>query len=113
MFSGPATVAAFILMFLPVFAFDALEKRRRIATLRLLAKIGFVTALYCVAVGIALLAGWADSASAADDRSTLSARTLHYWPYGLIAAGGFWTVVYGATAWKKAPTTGSAIKPRG
>ncbi len=38
------TAAAFILMFLPIFAFDFLEKRQRTAALRLLARIGFVLA---------------------------------------------------------------------
>jgi hypothetical protein len=101
------TTAAFILMFLPVFAFDFLEKRQRTAALRLLAWIGFALALYCVASGTAMLAGWADAGAAADPaglRAMLgpnddgsAARAFRYWPYGLIVAGGFWTIVYGAT----------------
>jgi hypothetical protein len=90
------TAAAFILMFLPIFAFDFLEKRQRTAALRLLARIGFVLSLYCVAAGIAMLAGWADAVSAADS-SEVAARAFRYWPYGLVVAGGFWTLVYGAT----------------
>lgn len=90
------TAAAFILMFLPVFAFDFLEQRQRTAALRLLARIGFALALYCVAAGIAMLAGWADAGAAADS-SEVAARAFHYWPYGLIVAGGFWAIVYGAT----------------
>jgi hypothetical protein len=90
------TAAAFILMFLPVFAFDFLEKRQRTAALRLLARIGFALALYCVAAGIAMLAGWVDAVAAADS-SEVAAGAFRYWPYGLIVAGGFWALVYGAT----------------
>ncbi len=43
-----------------------------------------------------MLAGWADAVSAADS-SEVAARAFRYWPYGLIVAGGFWTLVYGAT----------------
>jgi hypothetical protein len=103
------TAAAFILMFLPVFAFDFLEKRQRTAALRLLARIGFALALYCVAAGIAMLAGWVDAVAAAnpaglraifgpnDGGSEVAAHAFRYWPYGLIVAGGFWALVYGAT----------------
>jgi hypothetical protein len=93
------TTAAFILMFLPVFAFDFLEKRQRTATLRLLAGIGFALALYCVASGIAMIAGWADAMAAAgpSEAAAAAASAFRYWPYGLIVAGGFWTIVYGAT----------------
>jgi DNA-binding IclR family transcriptional regulator len=90
------TAAAFVLMFLPAFAFDFLEKRQRTAALRLLARIGIALALYCVASGIAMLAGWADAVAAAGP-SEVAARAFRYWPYGLIVAGGFWTLVYGAT----------------
>jgi hypothetical protein len=93
---GRITAAAFVLMFLPIFAFDFLEKRRRTTTLRLLAGIGFALALYCVASGIAMLAGWADAMAAAGP-SEAAASAFRYWPYGLIVAGGFWTIVYGAT----------------
>jgi len=93
---GPATAAAFVLMFLPIFAFDFLEKRQRTTTLRLLAGIGFALALYCVASGIAMLAGWADAGAAADS-SEVAAHAFRYWPYGLIVAGGFWAIVYGAS----------------
>jgi hypothetical protein len=91
-----ATAAAFVLMFLPVFVFDFLEKRQRTAALRLLARIGFALALYCVASGIAMLAGWADAVAAAGP-SEAAASAFRYWPYGLIIAGGFWTLVYGTT----------------
>jgi hypothetical protein len=90
------TAAAFVLMFLPIFAFDFLEKRQRTTTLRLLARIGFALAVYCVASGIAMLAGWTD-AVAATDPSEVAARAFRYWPYGLVVAGGFWTLVYGVT----------------
>lgn len=90
------TAAAFILMFLPIFAFDFLEKRQRTAALRRLARIGLMVALYCVAAGIAMLVGWADAVSAGDS-SEVAARAFRYWPYGLVVAGGFWTLVYGAT----------------
>jgi hypothetical protein len=93
---GPVTAAAFVLMFLPIFAFDFLEKRQWTAALRLLARIGFTLALYCFASGIAMLAGWADTVAAADP-SEAATRAFRYWPYGLIVAGGFWTLVYGAT----------------
>jgi hypothetical protein len=88
------TAAAFVLMFLPIFAFGFLERRQRTAALRLLAKVGVAMALYCVAAGIAMLAGWPDPMSTADWRAT---RAFQYWPYGLIVAGAFWTIVYGAT----------------
>jgi hypothetical protein len=94
---GSVTAAAFVLMFLPVFAYDFLEKRQRIAVLRLLARIGFALALYCVAAGIAALAGWTDAMAATDDRSEVVARAFRYWPYGLVVAGGFWTLIYGAS----------------
>ena len=96
MIPASVTVAAFILMFLPVFAFEFLEQRRRTAALRLLARIGFALALYCVAAGIAMLAGWADAGAAADS-SEVAARAFRYWPYGLIVTGGFWAIVYGAS----------------
>ena len=95
MIQNSVTAAAFILMLLPVFAFDFLEKRRRTTALRLLTRIGLALALYCVAAGIAMLAGWADAVAAAD-RSAVAAGAFRYRPYGLIAAGGFWTLVYGA-----------------
>ena len=109
MILASVTAAAFILMFLPVFAFDFLEQRQRTAALRLLARIGFALALYCVAAGIAMLAGWADAGAAAeptglqailvpnDGGAEVAARAFRSWPYGLIVAGGFWAIVYGAT----------------
>jgi len=93
MFSTSVTAAAVILTFLPVFAFDVLEKQDRIATLQMLAGIGSVAALCCIAAGIAQLAGWAEPMTAA-------ARAAPYWPIGLIAVGGFWTIVYGTTQWR-------------
>ena len=96
MILASVTATAFILMFLPVFAFDFLEHRRRTAALRLLARIGCALALYCVAAGIAMLAGWADAGAVADS-SEVAARAFHYWPYGLIVTGGFWAIVYGAS----------------
>jgi hypothetical protein len=112
MFSASVTVAAFILMFLPVFGLDFLGRRRRIATLRLVAGIGLASAAYCVAAGIVLLSGWDHPLAAADpadwqamvapghDNTALAARAIGYWPYGLSVVGGFWTVVYGATQWR-------------
>ena len=98
MILASVTATAFILMFLPVFAFDFLEHRRRTAALRLLARIGCALALYCVAAGIAMLTGWADAgAGAAADSSEVAPHAFRYWPYGLIVAGGFWAIVYGAT----------------
>jgi hypothetical protein len=46
MMSASLTVAAFILMLLPAFALDLLEKRRRIAMLRILSGIGLASAAY-------------------------------------------------------------------
>jgi hypothetical protein len=43
-----------------------------------------------------MLAGLADAASVVDS-SEVAAHAFRYWPYGLVAAGGFWTLVYGAT----------------
>ena len=96
MILASVTAAAFILMFLPVFAFDFLEQRRRTAALRTLTWIGLALALCCVASGVAMLAGLADGGAAAD-ASEVAARAFRYWPYGLIVAGGFWVIVYGAT----------------
>ena len=112
MFSASVTIAAFILMFLPVFGLDFLERRRRIATLRLVAGIGLASAAYCVAAGIALLAGWEPLLAAADpaelqgivahghDDAAFAARAIRYWAYGLTVIGGFWTIVYGTTQWR-------------
>jgi len=112
MFSASVTVAAFLLMFLPVFGLEFLGRRRRIATLRLVAGIGLASAVYCAAAGIALLSGWEHSLAAADpagwqamvahghDNTALVARAIGLWPYGLLVVGGFWTVVYGATQWR-------------
>jgi hypothetical protein len=112
MFSASVTIAAFILMFLPVFGLDFLERRRRIATLRLAAGIGLASAAYCVAAGIALLAGWEPLLAAADPMGlqgiaahghhdgALAARAIRYEAYGLMVIGGFWTIVYGATQWR-------------
>jgi Na+/proline symporter len=109
MILASVTAAAFILMFLPVFAFDFLEQRQRTAALRLLARIGFTLALCCVAAGVAMLAGWADAGAATDPArlraifgrddgsAEVAARAFRYWPYGLIVAGGFWAIVYGTT----------------
>jgi hypothetical protein len=96
MISAPVTAAAVLLMFLPVFAFDVLEKRGRIATLRWLAGVGFSVALYCIAAGIALLAGRGES-------TIVWARAGSYWPVGLIAAGGLWAVVYAMTMARASP----------
>jgi hypothetical protein len=99
MMSASLTVAAFILMFLPAFALDFLEQRRRIAMLRILSSIGFASAAYCIASGILVLSGWHGALNAVvmtygHDPAAFPARTVRYWPYGLILAGGFWTVVY-------------------
>ena len=112
MFSASVTIAAFILMLLPVFGLDFLERRRRIATLRLVAGIGLASAAYCVAAGIALLAGWEPLVAAADpaelraivahghDDAAFAVRAIRYWAYGLTVIGGFWTAVYGTTQWR-------------
>jgi len=63
MISAPIITAAVVLTFLPVFACGVLEKRGRIATLRGVAAIGIVAASYCVAAGIASLAGWGGPAT--------------------------------------------------
>lgn len=99
MISASLTVAAFILMFLPAFALDFLEKRRRIAMLRILAGIGLASAAYCIVSGIVALSGWHDALGAAgmahgQDPAAFLARTIRYWPYGLIAIGALWVVVY-------------------
>ncbi|MGH6926778.1 MAG: hypothetical protein ACREEV_00570 [Dongiaceae bacterium] len=88
------TVAAFVLMFLPVFGLEMLRKRRRVTALRVLAAIGLASAAYCVAAGIALLAGW-PHLPAAD----ATQRAVQYWPYGLILVGSFWIIVYAVTQW--------------
>lgn len=112
MFSASVTIAAFILMFLPVLGLDFLERRHRIATLRLVAGIGLASAAYCAAAGIVLLSGWEHLFAAADPAdwrgivahghgdSALAARAIRSWPYGLMLIGGFWTIVYGAVQWR-------------
>jgi hypothetical protein len=121
MFSASVTIAAFILMFLPVFGLDFLERRRRIATLRLVAGIGLASAAYCVAAGIALLARWEPLLAAADpselraivahgrDDAAFAARAIRYWAYGLTVIGGFWTVVYGITQWRAKRACGGGL----
>ena len=99
MISASLTVATVILMFLPVFAFDVIEKRRRIAMLRILAGIGLAGAAYCIASGVVALSGWHDALGAAGaahghDPAAFPARAIRYWPYGLIAIGALWAVVY-------------------
>jgi hypothetical protein len=99
MISASLTVAAFILMFLPVFALDFLEKRRRIAMLRILAGIGLASAAYCIASGVVVVSGWHDVLGVAGmahghDPAAFPARMIQYWPYGLIAIGALWVVVY-------------------
>jgi hypothetical protein len=99
MMSASLTAAAFILMFLPAFALDFLERRRRIAMLRILSGIGLASAAYCITSGILALSGWHGAFNAAvmthgHDPAALPARTIRYWPYGLIAIGALWVVVY-------------------
>jgi hypothetical protein len=112
MFSASVTIATFILMFLPVFGLDFLERRRRIAMLRLVAGIGLANAAYCVAAGNRLAGGWEPLLAAADpaelraivahghDNAAFAARAIRYWAYGLTVIGGFWTVVYGTAQWR-------------
>jgi fucose permease len=90
MVSASLTAAAFVAMILPVFALDGLEKRGRIAALRLLAWIALVVALSCVAAGIAQHAGWGEPIM-------IAGRSAPYGPSGLIALGLFWAIVYAAT----------------
>lgn len=101
MMSASLAIVAFVLMFLPVFALDFLEKRRRTAMLRVVAGIGLASAAYCIASGIAALSGWHDALGAAGmahghDPATLPARAIRHWPYGAIAIGALWMVVYAA-----------------
>ena len=84
------TTMAFIAMILPVFALDRLEKQGRIAALRLLASIGLVVAMSCVAAGIAQHGGWGEPIM-------IPGRSAPYGPSGLIALGLFWAIVYAAT----------------
>ena len=112
MFSTLVTTAAFILMFLPIFGLDFLERRRRIAMVQLVAGIGLASAVYCVVAGIVLLSGWDHLLTAVGPAelwrivahshydNTFAARTIWYWPYGLIVVGGFWAVVYGTMEWR-------------
>lgn len=105
------TVAAFLLMVLPVLGLDILQKRPRVAALRTLAGIGLAGAACCVVAGIAVLAGvepfqaapdpadLRNLAAGPDDQAGFVLRAVQYWPYGLIVAGGFWTIVYAATQW--------------
>ncbi len=105
------TLAAFLLMILPVFGLDLLQKRRRVAALRTLAGIGLAGAAYCVISGIAVLAdvapfqavpdaaGLRNLVAGSGDQAGLAVRAVQYWPYGLIVAGCFWTIVYAATQW--------------
>jgi hypothetical protein len=110
MLPASITVAAFLLMFLPVFGLEILQRRRRTAALRTLAGIGLAAAVFCVVSGIAVLTGGEHPlvAGPADlrnlvagtrDQAGFVARAVEYWPYGLIVAGGFWTIVYAATQW--------------
>jgi hypothetical protein len=110
MVPASVTVAAFILMFLPVFGLDVLQKRRRTAGLRTLAGIGLASAACCVVAGVATLAGGENAfvpdpsdlsnlLVGARDQAGFAARVVEYWPYGLIVVGGFWTIVYAATQW--------------
>jgi len=97
------TVAAFLLMILPVFGLDILQRRRRVAALRTLAGIGLAGAAYCVVAGIAVLAGVAPFQAIPDpadlpnlvvgDQVGFAVRAIQYWPYGRIVAGCFWTIV--------------------
>jgi len=94
MVSASLMAAAFVAMVLPVFALDGLEKRGRIAALRLLAWIGLAVALCCVASGIAQHAGWGESV-------VIAGRAVSYWAPGLIAIGLFWAIVYAKTLWRR------------
>ena len=96
MVSAPLTAAAIIAMILPIFALDGLEKRGRIAALRLLAWIGLAVALSCIAVGIALHAGWGEPVA-------IAGRVVPHWPSGLIALGLFWAIVYATTLRRRRP----------
>jgi hypothetical protein len=111
MVPASVTVAAFLLMVLPVFGLDLLQKRRRLAALRTLAGIGFAGAAYCMIAGIAVLAGvepfqaisvpadLPNLVAGSGDQAGFAVRAVQYWPYGLIVAGCFWTIVYAATQW--------------
>lgn len=88
------TAVAFIAMILPVFALDGLEKRGRIAALRLLAWIGLAVALSCVAAGIAQQAGWGEPVA-------IVGRAVPYWASVLIALGLFWALIYATTLWRR------------
>jgi hypothetical protein len=90
MVSASLTAVAFVAMILPVFALDRLEKQGRIATLRLLAWIGLVVALSCVAAGIAQRAGRGEPIM-------IGGRAAPYGPSDLIALGLFWAIFYAAT----------------
>lgn len=94
MASASLTAAVFIAMILPVFALDALEKRGRTATLRLLAWIGLAIALSCVAAGIAQRARGGEPVA-------IVGWAVPYWPSALIALGLFWALVYAMTLWRR------------
>jgi len=96
MVSVPLTAAAFIALILPVFVLDGLEKRGRIAALRLLAWIGLAVALSCVAAGIAQHAGWGEPVA-------IAGRVVPHWPSGLVAIGLFWAIVYATTLRRRRP----------
>jgi len=94
--SASLTAVAFIALILPVFALGTLEKRGRIAALRLLAWIGLAVALSCVGAGIAEHAGWGQPAA-------IVGRAAPSWPSALIALGLFWALVYATTLWRRRP----------
>lgn len=106
MFSGWMIGAAFVLMFLPINAFEFFEKRRLTGVLRVLAVVGTAAAVYCLAAGLFLLSGSEDPVADADPnqlgrisaggrgRVGLVILAIKFWPYVLIGLGGFWIVVY-------------------
>jgi hypothetical protein len=91
------SVAAFLLMVLPVFGLDIL--RRRTLTRRVVAGLGLAGAASCFVAALAgtdhvLPAAPVDLVAATGDQIAWGAAA--YWSYGLILAGIFWIVVYAA-----------------
>jgi len=100
MISGNLIAIAFVLMILPIFLLEWLEKRRFYNLATGVLCVMSLASFYCLYAGVHLLAGWEDPLASADQvalgeasantrRGGLVVAAVRYWPYVLILLGGY------------------------
>ena len=110
MFPGQLIAAAFVGIFVAIFALQFAETRRWLTISKVLPVVGLVASVYCVAAGLSLIAGWHDplaktsaeqighAAATSRGKGGLVLIAIRFWPYVLIGLGGFCAYSYAVIA---------------